>query len=689
MSKQKISIIGALFFTLLFYFFWWNNPLLSYFDYKLFDRLTQSFPSAHNPDSTVVIEIDDKSLNALGQWPWPRIITAKLIETLHDAQPAAIVLDMVFSEKDRTSPSSLAQFYASHWDLNLTIHGLPQSLQDNDLLLANALSDAPMVFPLFSNSAVQNTLCKLPHSVTYETNNHVIYPLNDLVCNLPMFQHKEQPIGHIHAAADSDGIFRRLPLVMEHQEVWIPALGLAALASSDIHFDNVSPLLGEMRVTVNQKSFLVDQYAEALLNFYPFERYQTVSAIDILNGSINLETLKGKYLFIGSTALGLDSTYTMSDGSVRSGVFIHATLVENILNNDLGVQVSSYKLLNLALSLAIAFILMIQMIRKRYLSVVVIFFSSVIILLAATAIAWHYHIYLSSGYLIIPLTAYVFILALLMFVIDYYTKKRFIDALNDAKREREQLQSALHQSESEIQYQKAMVLQQGKLAAMGEMIDNIAHQWRQPLSLLAMIIQHSEFAFMRGKVDIDYIRKMSADSMEQILFMSQTIDDFRNFVKPDREEIAFSLNEPIEESLRLLSGMFSANGIMIHTHYCDQPLTIMGSPSELKQVIINLLQNSRDALIEKQVSYPQIHIHLSSIEENASITITDNGGGISSDTMKHIFEPYFTTKPEGIGSGIGLYICDAIIRNKMQGNIIPSNTEDGTRFTITLPLRHS
>ncbi|HZF69906.1 CHASE2 domain-containing protein, partial [Sulfuricurvum sp.] len=667
--RRRLFISGLFILTALFYLLWWLSPLLTYMDYKFYDRLSHTFPSAHSPEHTVIVEIDDKSLKALGQWPWPRIITAKLIEKIADANPSAIVLDMVFSEPDRTSPSTLRSFYKTVLDLNMSISGLPESLQDNDAVLSDVIARSPIILPVFSNTDTQSSVCILPNSVTYTPTLQKIdlYDLDPLVCNLPYFQQRSRGIGHIHAAADEDGILRRLSLVMRHQDLWIPTLGIVAIASvkPGVHFTPTSSLFGTMQLSINSQNFLVDRHAEALLSFYPHDSYEKISAYDILNATVKPDRLKGKYVLIGSTANGLDSTYTMSDGSIRSGVFIHATAIENILNGDLAVQPSLYRVIHILVSFIIALALLIQMIRKRYMSVVWIFLTALSIAAAFTALSWHYHLYPSIGYFIVPLSAYLFILAMFMFFIDYRDKKIFIEEIQRAERQKKQLESALNQSELEIEYQKAMVLQQSKLAAMGEMIDNIAHQWRQPLNLLGTIVQHAEFAFAKGKVDGAYMHQMSTESMEQILFMSQTIEDFRNFVKPDRKSIPFDLNLPIQEALQLLKGMIKSNGITVNAEYSDTELMVMGSPSEFKQVIINLLQNAKDALMENNRMNPQLHINVSAKGENAIVTILDNGGGIPSAVIERIFEPYFTTKQENGGSGIGLYISNAIIRTKM------------------------
>lgn len=684
-------VIGSVVLTFAFYLFWWQSTLLYDLDNQFYDQLTHITPSPHTPDSTVIVEIDDKSLKVLGQWPWPRLITAKLIESIAANQPKAVVLDMVFSEKDRTSPSTMESFYRSVLDTSITITGLPEALKDNDAILSNTISHAPVVLPIFSDTQQSKGVCVLPQSVTYDVQLHTatLFPLTNIVCNLPRFQQNAHGIGHIHASADNDGILRRLSLVMRNHEAWIPALGLAAVASlhPGIHFSPAPFFSGDMQLNVDHKVFFLNRYSDAMLSFYPLEQYERISAVDVLNGSINLHHFKGKYVFIGSTALGLDNTYITSDGSVRSGVYVHATMVENILHNDLGVQPSLYRLINIALSFLIGIGILVLMIKKHYISVIVTYFAVIFSDTFITYWAWKGHLYLSLGYMVVPLSSYLFFIALLMFFIHYRNQEKFIHALNLSTYQKEHLRKELTYTESQLEYQKAIVYQQSKLAAMGEMIDTIAHQWKQPLNLLGMIVQHAEVAYAKGKVDESYIHNLSTKSMEQILFMAQTIEDFRNFVKPDRKNIPFDLNQSVEESLRLLSGMFRSHGITITVHYCDKEVIVMGSPSEFKQVIINLLQNARDALLDNNPNNPLIYLHILASKHDATLIVTDNGGGIPAETLEHIFEPYFTTKEEGKGSGVGLYITDAIIRTKMGGTIEASNTNNGAIFTITLPLQ--
>lgn len=688
--KSAVLVAGSLLLTVLFYLFWWQGPLLTQLDYKFYDRLTHTFPSPHTPGSTVVVEIDDKSLQAFGQWPWPRMITAELINTIADAKPSSVALDIVFSEKDRSSPDTLRAFYRDFFDLNITLEGLPERLDDNDRILSEAISRTKTVLPVFSDISVQGKECVLPSTVLQQREIPINQLLNlkTLVCSLPMYQQRAKGIGHIHAVADSDGTLRRLSLLMRHNDTLVPTLGIAAVTSIEpsIRMYPLSKFVGDMGLNVAGSYFSVDQHSDALLEFYPFEQYERVSAYDLLTHTYDPKRLQGKFVFVGATAFGLDTWHTISDGSIRPGVFTHATMVENLINGDLKVQPSLYPLLNVIGSFVIALVMLILMIRKRYLSVLFFFLMVLSSAMLVTYVAWQQHIYLSLGYFIVPLVSYLFILSLLMFVIDYRDKKRFIDALQRTSEQKSRLKSALDRSESEIEYQKAMLFQQSKLAAMGEMIDNIAHQWRQPLNMLSVLVQDTQYAYGSGKVDKNYIDTMTSESMEQIVFMSQTIEDFRNFIKPDQKDTPFDVNQPIAESLELLAGMFEAQRITIDVQYSDTELEIFGSASEFKQVMINLLQNARDALIENNSTNPAITIRVFGDDTYGAVTLQDNGGGISPDVIGRIFEPYFTTKEEGKGSGIGLYMSYAIIRTKMGGTIGVENVENGTLFTLTLPL---
>lgn len=688
--KSLFFAAVSLLLTGLFYLFWWNTPLLRQLDYKIYDRLSADFPSSRTPDSTVVIEIDDKSLKAFGQWPWPRVITAELINRIADANPSAVVLDIVFSEKDRSSPDTLQTFYRDFFDLDIRVEGVPEPLQNNDQILSDALTQSTTILPVFSDISMHPKECLLPPSRIHDRRVETaqLENIDAMVCSLPIYQQHSKGIGHIHAVADNDGTLRRLSLFMRHHDELIPTLGIAAVSSQNLSISThpISSFKGDFEFNVGKNRFSADHRANALLRFYPFEQYEKISAYDLLSGRIDPKRLEKKFVFVGTTALGLDTWHTIGNGTTLPGVYLHATMVENLLNGDLMVQPSLYPSLNILLSFFIAVILLALMVRKRYLSILLSFALLFAISFGATYIAWQYNIYISIGYFQLPLISYLFILSMLMFFIDYRATKRFMDEIQRSMEQKRLLKSELDRSESEIEYQKAMLFQQSKLAAMGEMIDNIAHQWRQPLNTLGVIVQDTQYAYRSGKLDQCYLQSMTTESMEQIEFMSQTIEDFRNFVKPDQKNTPFDLNESVQQSVQLLSGMLESHHIAINVEYSERELDVYGSTGEFKQVIINLLNNARDALIEKNPHNPAILIRIFGDDTYGAVTIQDNGGGIAPEVIERIFEPYFTTKEEGKGSGIGLYMSYAIIRTKMGGMIEVSNVENGTLFTLTLPL---
>lgn len=688
--KSLIISAGSLLFTALFYLFWWNTPLLRQLDYKLYDQLNTISPTQNTPDSTVIVDIDDKSLKAFGQWPWPRVITAELINRVADSNPNVIAFDIVFSEFDRSSPKTLQTFYRDFFNLNIRVDGIPNELQDNDQILSDALGLSTTVLPVFSDITMFPKECLLPPSHIKDNKIETVQfeNLDAMVCSLPLYQQRANGIGHIHAIADSDGALRRLSMFMRHFDELIPSLAISVLGSHDGNISTrpISPLKGDMEFSIGTNRFSADKSANSLLTFYPLNQYKKVSAYDLLSGKVDSKILENKYIFIGTTAMGLDTWHTTGNGTILPGVYIHATALENLLHGELKVQPSLYSVVNIVFSFLISIILLVMMKRKHYLTILFTFMILVVASFGVTYVGWQYNIYLSIGYFIVPLISYLFILSMVMIIIDYRESKRFLEEIQQSSEQKRQLKLELDRSESEIEYQKAMLFQQSKLAAMGEMIDNIAHQWRQPLNTLGVIVQDTQYAHRKGKLDQHYLQNLTSESMEQIAFMSQTIEDFRNFVKPNQKNSPFDLNEPVEQSLQLLSVMFDSHRISIDVEYSNRELDIYGSSSELKQVVINLLNNARDALVERKIQNPTIKIRVFGDDMYGAITIHDNGGGISTEHIERIFEPYYTTKEEGKGSGIGLYMSYAIIRTKMGGIIEVANVEEGTLFTIMLPL---
>jgi len=228
-----------------------------------------------------------------------------------------------------------------------------------------------------------------------------------------------------------------------------------------------------------------------------------------------------------------------------------------------------------------------------------------------------------------------------------------------------------------------LLIQQSRQAAMGEMIGNIAHQWRQPLNALGLVLQNIYFSYQMDELDDEFMEKSIDKGKMLTASMSKTIDDFRDFFKPNKLKERFNISTVIKNTTDLLEASYANNNITLETDL-DETITIDGYPSEFSQVILNILSNAKDALIEHKERDRVVSIKAKSDGDEAVIMIEDNAGGIPEKIIEKIFDPYFTTKEEGKGTGIGLYMSKTIIENNMGGKLIVKNGKNGAVFTIIL-----
>lgn len=246
-----------------------------------------------------------------------------------------------------------------------------------------------------------------------------------------------------------------------------------------------------------------------------------------------------------------------------------------------------------------------------------------------------------------------------------------------------------HRDISRQESQRKVLQSQNRLASLGEMISNIAHQWRQPVAAINTVVNDLEFEMELDdldKVDSERVLQVGNDIKVFTKHLSKTIDDFRNFVKTDRKKEEFSLLEAIESANSIIEHSYIQSSIDYDIRYSiDENIQIFGFPRELSQVIINILNNAKDALVENNTTGRSVWIDVKIETDGTSILIEDNAGGIPEDIMKKVFDPYFTTKHESIGTGIGLSMSKNIIDTHFDGNLSVSNTSEGALFTIFIP----
>ena len=247
------------------------------------------------------------------------------------------------------------------------------------------------------------------------------------------------------------------------------------------------------------------------------------------------------------------------------------------------------------------------------------------------------------------------------------------------------LQQKIDEALKANQEHQLLVMRQSRLAQMGEMIAMIAHQWRQPLNNLSLVNQLLVAKYRKGKLDDGTIEYFDKNAKKQIQLMSSTIDDFRNFFQSEEKKVPFLVEDVVQTVLGMTEAIFATHDIAID-YDGTKGLQSHGFPNSLAQALINILNNAKDALADADLGPGEKWIRIRTYRERGRIiiVISDNAGGIPEEIMPHIFDPYFSTKKEKNGTGLGLYMSKMIIEKQMQGRIEVSNDEAGARFEITL-----
>lgn len=217
---------------------------------------------------------------------------------------------------------------------------------------------------------------------------------------------------------------------------------------------------------------------------------------------------------------------------------------------------------------------------------------------------------------------------------------------------------------------------------MGEMIGNIAHQWRQPLNVLGLIVQDLRLRHDIGELEAEHLEESTSKAFQTIQHLSQTIDDFRNFFKPEKDKSQFSISEVAERTIHLLEKTLQMNEIQLELETKETPMTV-GYPNEYAQVLVNLIQNARDAFDTRpEITDRLVKLTITEEGTTAVLTVFDNAGGIPEDVIPKIFDPYFTTKGPDKGTGLGLFMSKTIIERNMGGRLTVKNVAGGTECRI-------
>ncbi len=424
---RLIKYLGVVLFALLFHSYLYHSKSIQNLDYKIYDFLTElSVYKLKDSTNVIIVDIDEESLEKYGQWPWPRIINAKLIGQISLLHPSGIGVNIIFSEKDRTSPVNIQSFYKDFFNYTIEMPRLPIGLKDNDVILMESLISAKSTLSIYlSNDKRLLNKCSKLNSELYEFSNiKTSLYANTALCNHADLQEHIKNFGFINAQADSDGLFRRVPLFIEYKQRAIPSFALATLLS----IDPIESEIENNRFSILGHPVYMDEDSSVLLNFHSTSP-KSISAIDILENKIAKEQIAGKIILLGSSATGVEKGEILSNHKKISNTMIHARLIENILNDELYRQPKNYKKFNLFLSLFLSLFMVYLLYRRWFIAISVLFFLTMTISSIWVSLLYINHVYISIGYLWIPFLFFFFIMSTSFILLYVQEQKKSNDAL--------------------------------------------------------------------------------------------------------------------------------------------------------------------------------------------------------------------------------------------------------------------
>ena len=401
-------------------------------DYQIYDLIKPKL-NLDRSNSVVVVEIDEKSLEIFGQWPWSRILVAKLAQEILLSKPAAFGMDVIFSEKDRTSLDEIKNFYKDSLNLDLNTSKIPAPLLDNDKILATSLEAGNSVLAVFASNIPRNKACNKLTTIKSNLVFENIDKIDDLICSYEPLNALARANGFINARAFSDGVLRYTNLFFYYKNSLIPSFSVAMLMQVD---PNLTLLKDEknrgLKVKFLEKEVKLNDEAKALNEIYPKNKFKTFSASDVLLDRVDKSEFSGKFVLFGATALGLNDHFVSSGGKIRSGIFYHASLIENFLTNSLVSQPNFYKDLNFYLSVLVLVLLAFVIVRYGYLPSFFVFILLTVIAFVSAEIKLKSGVYISIGYIVIPVFIIFLFFTLSMTFYSFWEKRSFLKELEEA-----------------------------------------------------------------------------------------------------------------------------------------------------------------------------------------------------------------------------------------------------------------
>ncbi len=419
-----ILLIISIFFILIS-----STKMIREYDLKIYDLTTLAFgiykrDHLNQASNVVIVNIDNRSVNQIEQWPWSRIIYAQLIDNINELTPTTIGFNLHFSHKDKASPIVMRRFYQKYFDLNTTINNIPKELENNDRFLAQKLSESKSILSvrLFNSHKKTATHCRhLSYDILDLSKIDSLPHFSYLECNTPEFHQHNPNFGFSMIPVDPDGIVREIPLLKGYQEKVIPSFGLATLLSLNIHdYDPVRRVLKFF-----DKSIFLESHRKLLLP-YSLSNSPIFSAIDVLRRDVPEEAFYGKIVIVGATVNNVNRYQQIYHTDNVCASIIHASYIESLLNDTFIVQSSFYKKLNMGLALLFSLFLYFLLRRRRYITMLLLTLLLFVVSIFYLLFAFEKGIYISVGYLWLPI---IFICVIFLVAIIFSKNKKEKEAL--------------------------------------------------------------------------------------------------------------------------------------------------------------------------------------------------------------------------------------------------------------------
>ena len=675
MSSPKNILILGIVLSLVWGLIVWKDPIwLKNLDNIFFDTLVRFRSNDPPSDQTVLVDVDDESLIAVGQWPWLRYRLAAMVNNLTVASPAALGLGILFSEPDRTSWSTLQDTFKREFDLEITISGLPRGMEDNDAYFGHTLARTRTAGAVFFSHQFENLdhVCNMrPLDIKGDLSGLQMPEASGILCNVPAIQAGLEISGFINTESDQDGILRRMPLLAKYAGRFYPSLSLAVLilatGESTLHIDN--DIFGP-RLRLGNRSIPIDRQGRALLRFHGTNNnFHHLSALDVLTENFDPALLRNRIVLMGSSAAGLMDLHQTATAKAMPGfeinaVFIHNTLSASHYREPIWISVyttASTILAGIIVSLLLC--LSTSVLISTGAVLVVLLFP-----LASMILFWGCDVLLTTAG---PILAGGSLLVLLSTIMGITIRIK-------AHTEKEKL--------------KMQLINAQKLESVGRLAGGVAHDFNNLLQVIGGNIQLLLQGRLANHPEAARLKTISA-SIDRASQLVRQLLLFSRKAEAQLQQV--DVNHEVKNTVKMLERTIPKM-ITVELDLAPSIWSIQADPVQVEQVLLNLGGNAVDAMPEggtltiatRNIASDENFV-LRQMETEPKhyvlMVVSDTGSGMDKETLAHIFEPFFTTKEVGRGTGLGLASVYGIIKKHGAHVLCDSEPGKGTTFMIYWP----